>query len=95
MTAKSKIPPPFRNRPPRAAGRLGGRALLAGLLLAGAGAAADDRYQQSTEELAKVRSRIDAVSHNIERDKGQQDELRAAVEAAEHKIDTATSCDSA
>lgn len=90
MTAKSKIPALPGNRLPPAAGRLGGWALLAGLLLAGAGAAADDRYQQSTEELAKVRGRIDAVSRNIEHDKGEQDDLRAAVEAAERKIDTAT-----
>jgi murein hydrolase activator len=64
--------------------------LLASLLLAGLGAAAaDDRYKQSTEELAKVRGKIDAVSRSIDHDKGEQDQLRAAVEEAEHKIDNA------
>ena len=66
--------------------------LLAGLLLAGLGAAAaDDRYKQSTEELAKVRGKIEAVSRSIDHDKGEQDQLRAAVEEAERKIDNAGS----
>jgi septal ring factor EnvC (AmiA/AmiB activator) len=60
-------------------------ALLAGIAVAGA----DQRYQQSAEELAKVRSRIDAVSQTMQRDKGEQDQLRAAVEAAERKVDEA------
>lgn len=63
---------------------------LAAALLAGA-AAGDDRYQQSAEELAKVRGRIDAVSKSIEHDKVEQDQLRAAVEAAELKVDQAGS----
>jgi len=62
---------------------------LAGALLAGL-AAGDERYQQSTEELAKVRGRIEAVSKSIEHDKVEQDQLRGAVEAAEHKVDEAT-----
>ncbi|MBL6749671.1 MAG: peptidoglycan DD-metalloendopeptidase family protein [Nevskia sp.] len=49
-------------------------------------AAADENYQRSAEQLAKVRSRIEAVSQGIERDRGQQGALRAAVEAAERKI---------
>lgn len=61
---------------------------LAAALLAGL-AAADERYQQSAEELAKVRGRIDAVSRSIERDKVEQDQLRGAVEAAERKVDEA------
>jgi septal ring factor EnvC (AmiA/AmiB activator) len=63
---------------------------LAAILLAGA-AVGDDRYQQSTEELAKVRGRIDAVSKSIEHDKVEQDQLRGAVEAAELKVDQAGS----
>jgi septal ring factor EnvC (AmiA/AmiB activator) len=62
---------------------------LAGALLAGL-AAGDERYQQSTEELAKVRGRIEAVSKSIEHDKVEQDQLRGAVEAAERKVDEAT-----
>jgi septal ring factor EnvC (AmiA/AmiB activator) len=66
--------------------------LFAVTLFAGAaGAAADQRYQQSAEELAKVRGRIDTVSKTIERDKGEQDQLRAAVEEAERKVDEAGS----
>ena len=63
--------------------------LLAALLAAAAAAAGDERYQQSAEELAKVRGRIDAVSKSIEHDKGEQDQLRGAVEAAERKVDEA------
>ena len=63
--------------------------LTAALLAAVAAAAADERYQQSAEDLAKVRGRIDAVSKTIEHDKGEQDQLRAAVEAAERKVDEA------
>jgi septal ring factor EnvC (AmiA/AmiB activator) len=64
--------------------------LLAAAVLAGSGmAAGEDRYQQSAAELAKVRGRIDAVSQNMEQDKGEQDQLRAAVEAAERKVDEA------
>ncbi|MDR3417794.1 MAG: peptidoglycan DD-metalloendopeptidase family protein [Nevskia sp.] len=74
MTAKSRTSPCF----------------LAVVLLAVQGAAAgDDRYRQSAEDLAKVRGRIEAVSKSIERDKGEQDQLRATVEAAERKIDSA------
>ncbi|HZR36552.1 MAG TPA: peptidoglycan DD-metalloendopeptidase family protein [Nevskia sp.] len=62
---------------------------LAGMLLAGL-AVGDERYQQSAEELAKVRSRIEAVSKSIEHDKVEQDQLRGAVEAAERKVDEAT-----
>lgn len=65
------------------------QSLLAALLAAAAAAAGDERYQQSAEELAKVRGRIDAVSKSIEHDKGEQDQLRAAVEAAERKVDEA------
>jgi len=65
--------------------------LTAALLAAAAAAVGDDRYQQSAEDLAKVRGRIDAVSKTIEHDKGEQDQLRAAVEAAEHKVDEAGS----
>jgi septal ring factor EnvC (AmiA/AmiB activator) len=49
-------------------------------------AAADQRYQQSADQLARLRSRIDAVSRSIERDRGQQGAQQAAVEAAERKI---------
>jgi len=63
--------------------------LTATLLAAMAAAAGDERYQQSAEDLAKVRGRIDAVSKTIEHDKGEQDQLRAAVEAAERKVDEA------
>ena len=65
--------------------------LTVALLAAAAAAVGDDRYQQSAEDLAKVRGRIDAVSKTIEHDKGEQDQLRAAVEAAEHKVDEAGS----
>jgi len=65
--------------------------LTVALLAAAAAAVADDRYQQSAEDLAKVRGRIDAVSKTIEHDKGEQDQLRAAVEAAERKVDEAGS----
>ena len=65
--------------------------LTVALLAAAATAVADDRYQQSAEDLAKVRGRIDAVSKTIEHDKGEQDQLRAAVEAAERKVDEAGS----
>lgn len=63
--------------------------LAAALLAAATAAAGDERYQQSAEELAKVRGRIDAVSKSIEHDKGEQDQLRGAVEAAERKVDEA------
>ncbi len=63
---------------------------LASALLAGL-AVGDERYQQSAEELAKVRNRIDAVSKSIEHDKTEQDQLRGAVEAAERKVDEAGS----
>jgi septal ring factor EnvC (AmiA/AmiB activator) len=63
--------------------------LAAALLAACTASAADQRYQQSAEELAKVRSRIDAVSKTMERDKGEQDQLRGVVEAAERKVDEA------
>jgi murein hydrolase activator len=62
--------------------------LLAGLGLCVGAAVADDRYKQSTEDLAKVRSKIEAVSRSIDHDKGEQDQLRLAVEEAEHKIDS-------
>ena len=48
--------------------------------------AADERYQRSTEELAKVRKSIDEVSASIEHDRGEESSAQAAVEAAEHKL---------
>src|SRR5256885_2084773 len=48
-------------------------ALLAAAALAAGFAVADERYQQSAEELAKVHNRIEAVSKSIEADKVEQD----------------------
>lgn len=63
-------------------------ALAGALWTAGAAAAepADSRLKQSSEELERIRRQMQSVGQTIEADRGQQDELRDAVETAERKV---------
>lgn len=62
--------------------------LLLALLfpLTPAGADEDPRLQRNQAELERVRSRIEALSRSLERDRGRQDELRKTLEDTEKKI---------
>jgi septal ring factor EnvC (AmiA/AmiB activator) len=64
------------------------------ILLLAAGAAvlaadADDaeaRLRRGSDDLARMRARMQQIGQSLERDKGQQDELRTALEQAERKL---------
>lgn len=70
------------------------RALVAGSLLlvavvlpaAGADAPANADIRQSEQELARVKGKIDALRSQLQRERGQKDELGDALEATEKKL---------
>ena len=67
------------------------RLLLAAALLslACAGATAGDRLDDRTKELEQVREQIQALSRKLDKDRGQQDQLREVLTQAEQRIASA------
>lgn len=61
-------------------------ALLLPMAATAAAETPQSKLKQSAEELERIRQRMQAVNDSIDTDKGQQDELRDAVEAAERKV---------
>lgn len=64
-------------------------ALLLSLLVSTPARADDDRLKRSTAELEQVRQRIERLNQSLQKDRGEQDALRASLEEAERRISSA------